>query len=69
MITHHASTGTIAYANDLTLLKRVYDHVCRERGFPSGSPEAAELAAQAMYLFQRGIFEETELLQSLRAEI
>lgn len=51
MITHHVSIGTIAYPNDLTLLKRVYDRVCMERGFHVGSPEAAELAARSMDLF------------------
>jgi len=44
----------------------VYDRVCREQGLTAGCPEAAELAAVAMDLFARGIFEEDALLRELR---
>jgi hypothetical protein len=69
MTTHLVSTGSIAYPNDLALLKRVFDRVCMEQGFPGGSPEAAELAARSMDLFSQGIFGEAELLHSLRHEV
>ena len=59
-----AASG-IAYPSDLTLLKRVYDRVCAEQGLAEGCPEAAKLAASAMQLFARGIFEEETLYREL----
>ena len=48
------------------MLKRVYDRICAERTLSHGCPEAAELAAMAMDLFSRGIFEEDALYGELR---
>ncbi|SDA97681.1 hypothetical protein [Mesorhizobium qingshengii] len=68
MITHHVSSTRLAYPNDLALLKKVFDEICKERGFLEGSPEAAWLAARAMHLFQEGIVDEDELDDGLRRE-
>ena len=65
MADHYVSKSGVAYPDDLTLLKRVYDRICAERGLPHGCPEAAELAEMAMDLFRRGIFEEEALYGEL----
>jgi hypothetical protein len=66
MAEHFISQSGVAYPDDLTLLKRVYDRICAERTLSHGCPEAAELAAMAMDLFSRGIFEEDALYGELR---
>ncbi|RUW67350.1 MULTISPECIES: hypothetical protein [unclassified Mesorhizobium] len=65
MIDPKVSTSGIAYPDDLALLKRVYDRICQERGIGAGSAEAADLAAQAMALFNAGVFDEDEINRSL----
>jgi hypothetical protein len=63
----HASESGVAYPDDLVLLKRVYDQVCKERGITVGSPAASDLAAEAMRLFSAGIFDEATIGRRLRA--
>lgn len=55
----------VAYPDDLALLKRVYDYVCREQGIADGSSEAADLAARAMALFSQGVVDEGLLREHL----
>jgi len=66
MVEHYVSKSDVAYPDDLTLLKKVYDRICVERCWAEGSPEAAELAVAAMDVFRRGIFEEDALYRELR---
>ncbi|RWM07871.1 MAG: hypothetical protein E5X80_21270 [Mesorhizobium sp.] len=66
MIKAHVSTSGVAYPDDLVLLKRIYDQVCEERGITRGSPEASELAIEAMRLFSAGIFDEDTIGRRLR---
>ncbi|TIS61731.1 MAG: hypothetical protein E5W93_06670 [Mesorhizobium sp.] len=66
MIKHHVSNSSVAYPDDLVLLKRIYDQVCEERGITRGSPEASELAIEAMKLFSAGIFDEDTVGRRLR---
>jgi hypothetical protein len=66
MADHYVSKSGLAYPDDLTLLTRVYDRICAERGLRHGCSEAAELAAMAMDLFRRGVFEEEALYGELR---
>ncbi|RUX51254.1 MAG: hypothetical protein EOS58_24830 [Mesorhizobium sp.] len=68
MINPKVSTSGVAYPDDLVLLKRIYDRICQERGIGTGSPEAADLAAQAMALFAAGIFDEDEISRSLSGQ-
>ena len=65
MADHYVSNSGVAYPDDLTLLKRVYDRICAERDLPHGCPEAAELAEMAMDLYRRAIFEEAALYGEL----
>lgn len=67
MIKPHISKSGAAYPDDLVLLKRIYDQVCEERGLVVGSPEASELAIQAMKLFSAGIFDEGTIGRRLRS--
>ncbi|RWM31670.1 hypothetical protein [Mesorhizobium sp.] len=66
MIKAHVSTSGVAYPDDLVLLKAIYDQVCEERGITRGSPEASELAIEAMRLFSAGIFDEDTIGRRLR---
>ncbi|TIQ34435.1 MAG: hypothetical protein E5X48_18900 [Mesorhizobium sp.] len=66
MIKPHVSKSGVAYPDDLVLLKRIYDQVCEERGITRGSPEASELAIEAMKLFSAGIFDEDAIGRRLR---
>ena len=66
MVEHYISKSGVGYPDDLTLLKRVYDRICAGRSLAEGCAEAAELAAMAMDLFRRGIFEEDVLYGELR---
>ncbi|AZO25406.1 MULTISPECIES: hypothetical protein [unclassified Mesorhizobium] len=66
MIKPHVSKSGVAYPDDLVLLKRIYDQVCEERGIARGSPEASELAIEAMKLFSAGIFDEDAIGRRLR---
>ncbi|MDX8448363.1 hypothetical protein [Mesorhizobium captivum] len=66
MTSHHVSKSGVAYPDDLVLLKRIYDQVCEERGIIPGTPEASELAVQAMRLFSAGIFDEDTIGRRLR---
>ena len=59
-------TSGIAYPSDLTILSRVFDRLCREYGFSKEDVEAEDLGKAAMSLFAAGIFEEDELLASLK---
>lgn len=67
MIRPHVSKSGVAYPDDLVLLKRIYDEVCDERGISRGSPEASELAIEAMRLFSAGIFDEDSIGRRLRS--
>lgn len=66
MISPIISSSGIAYPDDLALLKRVYDSVCLEKNIRQGSAEGADMAAQAMHLFSRGVFVEEILVRELR---
>ncbi|WP_192256347.1 hypothetical protein [Mesorhizobium silamurunense] len=66
MIDPHISKSSVAYPDDLVLLKRIYDQVCEERGITRGSPKASELAIEAMKLFSAGIFDEGTIGRRLR---
>ncbi|WP_296736254.1 hypothetical protein [Mesorhizobium sp.] len=66
MISPHVSKSGVAYPGDLALLKRIYDEVCEERGLVPGSPEASDLAIEAMKLFSAGIFDEDAISRRLR---
>ena len=66
MAEHYVSKSGLGYPDDLTLLKRVYDCICAERSLAHGCAEAAALAAMAMDLFRRGVFEEETLYGELR---
>ncbi|UCI06576.1 hypothetical protein [Mesorhizobium sp. B1-1-8] len=66
MISPRVSKSGIAYPGDLVLLKRIYDEICEERGIVEGSPEASELAIEAMKVFGAGIFDEHTIRQRLR---
>ncbi len=61
---HHISSG-IAYPDDLTLLREIYDDICLQRGFHCGSNAAEDLAKATMNLFGQGVFEEAEIRESL----
>ncbi|MGX5847081.1 hypothetical protein ACWGTO_08385 [Mesorhizobium sp. PL10] len=65
MVEHFISKSGIGYPDDLTLLKKVYDRIRAERSLDEGCAEAAELAAAAMELFRRGVFEEDALYGEL----
>ncbi|TPI43236.1 hypothetical protein FJW05_23070 [Mesorhizobium sp. B2-9-1] len=66
MIKPHVSESGLAYPDDLALLKRIYDEVCEERGIVLGSPEASDLAIEAMRLFSAGVFDEVTIGRRLR---
>jgi hypothetical protein len=66
MINPHVATSGNAYPGDLVLLKRIYDQVCQEQGIAEGSPEASELAIEAMKLFAAGIFDQDTIGRRLR---
>ncbi|MBZ9840850.1 hypothetical protein [Mesorhizobium sp. CA5] len=66
MIKPHVSESGLAYPDDLVLLKRIYDEVCEERGIVLGSPEASDLAIEAMRLFSAGVFDEVAIGRRLR---
>ncbi len=66
MVRSYVSKSGVAYPDDLALLKRIYDRVCEERGIALGSPEASDLAAEAMKLFSAGIFDEGTIGRRLR---
>ncbi|HEV2505955.1 MAG TPA: hypothetical protein VGV39_22955 [Mesorhizobium sp.] len=61
---HHFTSG-IAYPDDLTLLREIYDDICLQRGFHCGSCAAEDLARATMNLFGQGVIEETEIRESL----
>lgn len=61
---HHFTSG-IAYPDDLTLLKEIYDDICLQRGFHCGSPAAEDLARATMNLFGQGLTDEAEIRESL----
>lgn len=60
------SPSGIAYPGDMTILKQVFDRICREHDIRSGSREADDVARAAMSLFGAGVHEEAELLDSLK---
>ncbi|PLP59000.1 hypothetical protein CYK37_10850 [Mesorhizobium loti] len=66
MVVQHSSSGGIAYPGDMEALKRIYDDLCAERGFCQGSPAAEDLARATMNLFAQGLFDEQEIVESLR---
>ncbi len=58
-------TSGIAYPDDLTLLKEIYDDICLQRGFHCGSAAAEDLARATMNLFGQGLTDEAEIRESL----
>jgi len=60
------STSGIAYPGDMTLLKEIYDRLCKEHDIEQGSRDADDLARAAMSLFGAGVVEEAELLDNLK---
>lgn len=65
----HSSDSGIAYPGDMETLKRIYDDLCSEQGYRAGSPAAEDLARATMDLFAQGVFDENEIIESLRQYI
>lgn len=61
----HVSTSSVAYPDDLKLLKEIYDDICEKRGLHCGSRAAEDLARATMDLFAQGVFDENEIRDSL----
>ncbi|WP_054308562.1 hypothetical protein [Mesorhizobium sp. 1M-11] len=66
MAVQHSSRSGIVYPGDMETLKHIYDDLCTERGYRAGSPAAEDLAKAAMDLFAQGVFDEREIIESLR---
>lgn len=58
----HPANG-IAYPNDMTVLKQVFDQVCRE--YCISAEDADDLARVTMSLFNAGMTDEVKLRESL----
>ncbi|PBC10177.1 hypothetical protein CK230_10610 [Mesorhizobium sp. WSM3859] len=54
------------YPEDLDVLKRVFDVLCRERGCQPGSPEGEATALVLVNLFESGRRTEEELLEAVQ---
>lgn len=61
----HLSTSSVAYPDDLELLKEIYDDICDKRGLHCGSCAAEDLARATMDLFAQGVVDESEIRESL----
>lgn len=55
------------YPEDLDMLKRVFDVLCRERGCQPGSPDAEATALLLVNMFGGGRRTEEELLEAVQA--
>ncbi|RWL45256.1 MAG: hypothetical protein EOR60_15015 [Mesorhizobium sp.] len=55
------------YPEDLDVLKRVFDVLCRERGCRPDSPEAEATALLLVNMFESGRRTEQELLEAVQA--
>jgi hypothetical protein len=55
------------YPSDLESLKSVFSQVCQENGVQPGSPEAENIAADLVRLFQSGLSDEPILLLAARS--
>jgi hypothetical protein len=55
------------YPSDLERLKSVFTQVCQESHVHPGSPEAENIAADLVHLFQSGLSDETILLIAARS--
>lgn len=53
------------YPGDLDLLSRALSRICAQRGLTFECPEAADIAAALLRLFQSGIRDEAELTAAL----
>jgi hypothetical protein len=60
------SSSGIAYPSDMTVLKQVFDRVCRENDIKCGSRAADDVARALMSLFGAGVHDEIELLDSMK---
>lgn len=62
MIADHAEIPTAINPEELAMLQRVFDRICRQRSLPKQSREAVSVAASLMALFQSGIRGEKQLI-------
>ncbi|OJF95450.1 hypothetical protein [Pararhizobium antarcticum] len=53
---------------DLGMLQRIFNDVCRRKGLAIDSPEAADDAARVIHLFQHGIRSEIKLTRMLMSD-
>ena len=60
-----ASYGGVLQPEELEILQRVFDRICRDRKCPPESEEAEDLAATIIVLFQNGVLTEHELVAEL----
>jgi hypothetical protein len=65
MCTSFRSSGVVADPEEINMLTRVYDAVCRDHSVRSGTTEADDLARAALSLFEAGLTDETEIFESL----
>jgi|TARA_R110002012_G_scaffold155562_2_gene316450 hypothetical protein len=65
MLQDHLPPRSAFQPEDLELLQRVFENACARRGIVGEAPQAAELAAMLIDLFQCGIRGEKQLLTML----
>ena len=65
VISRAASAAGVFEPEDLSVLQRVFDQACKERGYARHSPEAEALAASIVSLFGNGIVNEGALYTEL----
>jgi hypothetical protein len=64
-LAHTAPRGGVFEPEELDILQRVFDQVCRERKYNRESEEAEAIAATMIVLFQTGVLTEHELLTAI----
>ncbi len=60
------SASCIAYPNDMTVLRQVFDRLCQENNIRRDSRAGDDVARALMSLFGDGAHEETELLDGMK---
>jgi hypothetical protein len=64
-ISRLASAAGVFEPEDVDLLQRIFDQICKDRGYMRDCPEAGRIAASLFQLFHAGIYDETSFLVAL----
>ncbi|PBB17335.1 hypothetical protein [Mesorhizobium sp. WSM4313] len=57
----------ILESSDLEMLTRVLHHLCKQEGHQLDSGDAQNVAAKLVYLFQSGMVDEFDLMDTIEA--